>query len=204
MNSVRALKRDIASIKEKHYEDRGRLKKIQEELATELETEASCTARNSLLEEELQVILKAGARQIQNAANSLSESASYSIRKIMPQEYKGLNIEIDPSGRSITAQFELLKEQDGVVYSADPFEDNGGGVCDILSVSIKLSSLIGFTPAVEGPLIADEPSKHLSSGYRDALSETFRDLSHVSGRQVIMATHDETLTLHSDNLITLS
>lgn len=203
MKNLSLLKSQLDGVRAEHHKNTGKRDQIKETIETLEASVAEGRRRGLMLEEELQVILKAGIRQVEVAASTLENAANFSIANILPPEYKSFNIELDKTSKSITANFILKKDVDGIIYDANPIEDNGGGVCDILNSSLKLAALVGYTPSIEGPLVADEPTKHLSTGYRDSLSQTFRDLSEISGRQVIMVTHDQTLTLHSDNVIQL-
>lgn len=197
------LEKRLEGAKAAHNQALGKKHAIEDDIKEKAHQIASLETYGRQLDEELQVILKAGSRQIVYAASALSEAATFSIREIMPPSYKGLDIKVSPSETSVKAEFALSKEIDGTIYEGDPFEDNGGGVNDIISSSLKLSALVGFEPTVENALLADEPSKHLSKVYRDGLSLAFRDLSRTTGRQVIMVTHDDTLTLHSDYIINI-
>jgi len=46
---------------------------------------------------------------------------------------------------------------------------------------------------VEGPLILDEPFKHISEHYIDRVAEFLKQVSSAFGRQIIMITHNRHL-----------
>lgn len=152
---------------------------------------------------ELKVITQASTEQIAAAAEGLARFANYAIPVVFGGEYEKLDITPDSTGTSPKASIVLWKRDGENLYDADPYEDNGGGVNDVISAQFKLGALIGYYPPVENAFIADEMSKHVSAKYREGLALVIRDVCHSTGRQVIMVTHDPALSIASDNIIEL-
>lgn len=150
---------------------------------------------------ELKVITQASTEQISAAAEGLARFANYAIPVVFGGEYERLDITPDSSGPSSKAAITIWKREGDKLHDADPYEDNGGGVNDVVSSQLKLGALTGYYPPVENAFIADEMSKHVSAKYREGLALVIRDICHNTGRQVIMVTHDPALTIASDNVI---
>jgi hypothetical protein len=198
---IREVDQKINYFKETLFTKKGKRESLQESLIELEDLYEDLNAKDSMYREELVIILRASAKQLESAAENLASAANYSIPTVFGSDYEKLTIELDSSGRSTLAEIRLYKTENGETYSADPYEDNGGGVNDVASVLLKLGALIGYRPKVENALICDEPSKHVSGNYREGLAEVFRNLSHKSGRQIIMVTHDPAMTVASDNVI---
>ena len=68
----------------------------------------------------------------------------------------------------------------------------GGGVMDIVNTAMRIG-ILNFLrdPAVDGPIILDEPYKQLSKEYQPAIAELLRQIVDSFDRQVILSTHNE-------------
>lgn len=75
--------------------------------------------------------------------------------------------------------------------AADPEDGRGGGVLDIVSLALRMAVLELSQPRLEGPLLVDEPGKHVSSEYVENLAHFLRDYAARTGRQVLMVTHQQ-------------
>lgn len=166
-----------------------------------LERHLEHASRDIMLKEELNIILKANAVQIRFAADNLTKGINHTLPLVFGSEYEGVDIVSDSTGSATTAQFVIKKMYNGTIYEADPYEDNGGGICDPISILAKLAALMSFSPPIENALLADEPTKHVSAEYRDGLAKVFRELSHAGKRQIIISTHDPALAVAADHVI---
>lgn len=73
----------------------------------------------------------------------------------------------------------------------EPTEARGGGVVDVISLALRCVLL--ERTRMGGPLILDEPGKHVSEEYARALGELIRAMSEEAGRQIIIITHNTEL-----------
>ena len=72
-------------------------------------------------------------------------------------------------------------------------DSRGGGVVDIQALALRVSMLELYRPEIDGPLLLDEPGKHVSADNIQALGEFLRLVCEQFGRQLIMVTHNEHL-----------
>lgn len=86
---------------------------------------------------------------------------------------------------------------------ANPMDSKGGGVIDVLSFALRVCLLELFRPKINGPVVLDEPFKHLSGDRIRAASAMLRGLSRRIGRQFIVVTHKDELAEEADNVIRL-
>lgn len=83
----------------------------------------------------------------------------------------------------------------------DPLTDNGGGLADIVSFSLRLACwTLSNTDSL---IILDEPFKFLSKNLRPLAGELLKELSQKLSLQIIMVTHDEEMIEIADKLYNL-
>ncbi|PWK13940.1 hypothetical protein C7459_106220 [Tumebacillus permanentifrigoris] len=79
-----------------------------------------------------------------------------------------------------------------------PQDARGGGVVDVISLALRAALLQANRPALDGPMILDEPGKHVSEEYSRPVAEFLKQLSTAFGRQIIMVTHNQHLANTGD------
>jgi DNA repair exonuclease SbcCD ATPase subunit len=96
-------------------------------------------------------------------------------------------------GRS-EAEFYVVSKFNGEVIKTKPQEARGGGVVDIVSLAIRVAMLQCSSLEIDGPIILDEPAKHVSDEYITQVAEFLKQISEMFNRQVIMVTHNRHLS----------
>ncbi|MFD2169418.1 ATP-binding protein [Tumebacillus lipolyticus] len=79
-----------------------------------------------------------------------------------------------------------------------PQDARGGGVVDVISLALRAALLHANRPQLDGPIILDEPAKHVSEEYSRQVAEFLKQLSTAFGRQIIMVTHNQHLANTGD------
>ena len=97
------------------------------------------------------------------------------------------------------ADFYVVSKYGGFEVKNTPQDSRGGGVVDVISLALRISLLHASRPAIPGPLLMDEPGKHLSEQFLPNLAQFLKVVSDT-GRQVIMVTHNTYLTGAADTV----
>jgi DNA repair exonuclease SbcCD ATPase subunit len=79
-----------------------------------------------------------------------------------------------------------------------PQDARGGGVVDVISLALRLALLHAFRPPVGGPVVLDEPAKHVSEEYSAQVAQFLKSFSQSLGRQIIMVSHNQQLADSAD------
>lgn len=75
-----------------------------------------------------------------------------------------------------------------------PQDARGGGVVDVVSIALRVGVLtLMNNPPLPGPIVLDEPGRHLDAESAVRLGEFLRFIAETTGRQVIVVTHHETI-----------
>lgn len=106
------------------------------------------------------------------------------------------------NGKSSADIFVVTDMGNGEIVTVKPEDSCGGGVVDIVSIALRIS--IAKLKGVNGPIILDEPGKHVSAEYSVKLAEFLKYISTTLGKQIIMVTHNEDLKSTADVSYTAS
>lgn len=140
--------------------------------------DASCEARN-------------------NSKDVLRDMSTRALQFIMG-DYMSLDINFEEKGNSTIAEFLVRSEYEDYVVDADPAEEEGGGVADIVSFATQIAMLQLTGKRNVAPLFLDEPSKYVSAGHSENVAKFLFETSSYFKRQTIMVTHDEFLAKMGD------
>lgn len=108
-------------------------------------------------------------------------------------------IELSTHGGNPTAEFYVVTEWDGQTIKNRPQDARGGGIVDLVSLSLRIALLETVKPRLSGPIILDEPGKHVSEDYIVQMVEFIKSLSETFGRQIIFVTHNIHLSESGDS-----
>lgn len=108
-------------------------------------------------------------------------------------------IEIEEQRGKSNAEFYVINRIQDIVLKTKPELSRGGGVVDIVSLALRIAFLQTHKPKIEGPLILDEPAKHVSDDYIFNVSDFLKQTSELFNRQIIIVTHNQHLAAMSSN-----
>jgi len=108
-------------------------------------------------------------------------------------------IELEELRNKASAEFYVVNSTKDFFLKTKPEQSRGGGVVDIVSLALRISFLQTHKPPISGPLILDEPAKHVSEEYIHNVGDFFKQTSEIFNRQVIMVTHNSHLAALSNS-----
>lgn len=113
-------------------------------------------------------------------------------------------------GPDFRFEFELSADKKGntlldyYVVSGDgirtrPQDARGGGVIDIISIALRIGILtLMNNPPLPGPVILDEPGRHLDNESAVRFAEFLSYIAKHTGRQFVVITHHDSVASHAD------
>lgn len=100
-------------------------------------------------------------------------------------------IELSEKRSVPNAEFYVRSNYDeGYSIITKPELKRGGGVVDIISIALRIAFIQLHKPVLQGPIILDEPGKHVSEDYIFNLGDFLSKSSSLFKRQIIMVTHN--------------
>ncbi|QGT99269.1 hypothetical protein SYNTR_0676 [Candidatus Syntrophocurvum alkaliphilum] len=126
--------------------------------------------------------------------NTMESLVSNALTIVFPNDLK-FNIELEEKGERTEAYFLVSSTYGGEqIVSNEPQESRGGGIVDIVALALRVSLLETSRPKLEGPLLLDEPAKHVSGEYSKNVAEFLNMVVQNFNRQIIMVTHNQHLS----------
>lgn len=107
-------------------------------------------------------------------------------------------IELSEVRGKTNAEFYVVSIYDDVKIKTKPQDARGGGVVDVISLALRIAVIQSTDLYKDGPLILDEPAKHVSNEYINNVAQFLKQISDVFHRQIIMVTHNQYLSEIAD------
>ncbi|WP_062050854.1 hypothetical protein [Bacillus sp. JCM 19034] len=148
--------------------------------------------------EKARVLLQQSAEYAREQAKQQIETLVTNALQYVFGPLFSFQIEIDEHGAKPIAEFYVVSEYEGIIVKTKPQDARGGGVVDIVTLALRVALIETIHPKREGPLLLDEPGKHVSGEYVYALYEFLKSLSTMFNRQIIMITHNYHLAQSGD------
>jgi len=108
-------------------------------------------------------------------------------------------IEIEELRGKSNAEFYVVNNIDDIMIKTKPELSRGGGIVDIVSLALRIAFLQIHKPKIQGPLILDEPAKHVSDDFIFNVADFLKQTSDLFNRQIIMVTHNNHLAAIGSN-----
>ncbi|WP_054251936.1 ATPase [Neofamilia massiliensis] len=186
------LSKDLALLKEHFYREETK-KNILEEKKKSLDDSLEKIKKETDTLEKLTILFQKTSRYARNQGKTQIESlTTRSLKYIFKRDYD-FQIEISEKRNTSSADFFVLEETDNGLVKTKPEISKGGGIVDIVSLALRMAFLENYRPKVEGPLILDEPAKHVSEEYIFDIGDFLLQFSQQMNRQIIMITHNNHL-----------
>ena len=163
---------------------------VQKQLDEQLEKAQGKMERKQHLAE-IQALLVNTADEAREVGRKRMEKVvTRALQSVFGSDFT-FEIEMDESGGKPIARFLVCSVgENGEVIKNEPQESRGGGINDIVAFALQVAVLVVYNePKIQGPIILDEPGKHVSEEYAVKFGEFLEFVSKTFNRQIIMVTH---------------
>lgn len=200
---MNALEDNIGILKQHYYSENTKKQMLEKEEKSLLEEVERLSDEVDTLEKVLILFQKTSQYAREQGKIQIENLATRSLRYIFDKDYK-FEIEISEKRNNSSAEFFIVEENDNGIIKTKPDVSKGGGIVDIVSLALRMSFLENSNPRIEGPLILDEPAKHVSEEYTFDIGDFLVQFSRQMQRQIIMITHNSHLASLSKNIYRVS
>ncbi len=188
---------------EKAYNRRLAEKNLLEEQKEAEEKKIEEKRKEKLHKEELSALLVKTADTAREAGRQRMEKVvTRALQSIFGSDFS-FSIEMEESGGKPVARF-LVESigENGELIQNEPQDSRGGGINDIVAFALQVATMVVYNePKIQGPIILDEPGKHVSDEYIVKFGEFLEFISKTFNRQIFMVTHQSHLAATADKTL---
>lgn len=197
------LEKDIQELQKLYISEQTK-KKMLEDTKDKLTDEfLRLTNDVDVLEKVIILFQKSAEYAREQAKIRIETLTTNSLQYIFKSDYK-FEVDIKDQRNAANAEFYIVEENENGIVKTKPEISNGGGIVDIVSLALRLAFMENADPRINGPLILDEPAKHVSEEFTFDIGDYLIEFSKSTGRQIIMITHNPHLAALSDNIYKVS
>jgi len=196
-SDIENFKRRYERAKIFYYNQKGKMDQLIEQKAL-LETQLDKALNNIDVLEKVRLLLQKVSEYAREQSRAQIESlVTHCLQYIFDSNIE-FKIEINEVRGRPEAEFYVVSNFGGTLIKTKPQEARGGGVIDIISLAVRIAMLECSNLEIKGPIILDEPAKHVSDDYITQVAEFLKQTVNVFQRQVIMVTHNRHLSEMAD------
>ncbi len=198
------LSKDIDTFKSKIDISKGKKEILDSHLDVVEEKISSLSEMEQRLEKVIILFQKTSEFGRNQAKSQIEDLVTKCLQFIFESDIE-FNIEIVESRNIPQAEFYVISNySEGYSVKTKPELSRGGGVVDIVSIALRLAFIQIHKPYIEGPILFDEPGKHVSDDYIFNVGEFLKQSSKMFKRQIIMVTHNKYLSEICDKSFTIN
>ncbi|AGB41539.1 hypothetical protein Halha_1601 [Halobacteroides halobius DSM 5150] len=195
---IKQLEKDIEIKKEEYHRRKGeekRLKKVREKKEkelTEYQEEKELLDQVNIFLQEVSEYAREQARQ------QIELLVTQALQAVFGAQFS-FEIEIEKKRNSFSAEFYVVSQAGEQEIKNIPQDARGGGVVDVVSLGLRVAILETLQrPKIGGPLVLDEPAKHVSEEYIVDVAKFLKTVNDRFQRQIITVTHQQHLSQIAD------
>lgn len=187
------LKLTIESFKSDLVSDEVRLNITKNKIEDNLRKIKEIESDALILEQTALLLQKTAERKRAYVTQKIETIGTSAIQYVYGQDYS-LKLELNNTKKNPECEVYVVNKVNGQDHKFKPHTNKGGGVIDIVSLALRFAVLQVFNePVIDGPVLSDEPGKHVSDEFSPLLSHFMQALSGETGRQQIVITHNDFL-----------
>jgi len=187
------LEKNITLLKEIVAKEEGKRDILIEQLNKNNNLLSEIKEQIELLEEVTLLFQKTSEFAREQAKSQIETLVTKCLQYIFESNVE-FEIELSELRNKANAEFYVTNITDEFTIKTKPELSRGGGVVDIVSLALRIAFLQIHKPPIEGPLILDEPAKHVSEDYIYNVGDFLKETSEMFSRQIIMVTHNQHLS----------
>ncbi|MCX7746801.1 MAG: ATPase [Clostridia bacterium] len=197
ISDLEKIKLSSEKLKKVYYNQKGKEEQLIKQKAG-LEETLQRTAEHIETLEKVRILLQKVSEFAREQSRQQIEALVTNCLQFIFDSNIEFRIEINEVRGKPDAEFFVLSNISGDIIKTKPQEARGGGIIDIISLAIRIAMLECSNLDIKGPIILDEPAKHVSDEYITHVAEFLKQISVMFGRQVIMVTHNKHLSEIAD------
>lgn len=178
--------------------EEGKKEKVLEQIEDSKKAINNIQSEVELLEK-VSILFQKTSEFAREQARSQIESLVTNCLQYIFESNIEFKIEIEELRNKPSADFYVITKENDTIIKTKPELSRGGGVVDIVSLALRIAFLQIHKPKIQGPLILDEPAKHVSEDYIFNVADFLKKTAEMFERQIIIVTHNNHLSAIGTN-----
>jgi DNA repair exonuclease SbcCD ATPase subunit len=158
------IKNKYESIREVFFSKKGKEEQLRER-KSQLEVQLQRILDNIDLLDKVGVVLKKASEYAREQSRLHIESLVTNCLQFIFNSSLEFKIEINEVRSRPEAEFYVITKINDQIIKTRPQDSRGGGVVDVVSLAIRIAMIEYGSMNINGPIILDEPAKHVSDDY---------------------------------------
>lgn len=195
----------LQDMKDEYNQRLGKKQQLETDVKSKIDERERNKARLLDVESERVILQKTSDKARESAKTRLESTMTTALQHVFGPNFSA-EIEMKTSaGRPVAEIYVITDYGNGNIVRTKPEDSRGGGVVDIISIALRIAMIqLHNDPPINGPIILDEPGKHVSADYSVKLSEFLKFISQQFGKQIIFVTHNDDLKSIADKSYTVT
>lgn len=183
------LRSALSAFESYYYRRKGRAEELRRQKKEALKRREEVRRRLELLRQVKILFQESSAYAREQARQQIQHMVTQALQYTFGPDI-AFEVELLERRGQPEAEFYVVSTYGGVKVRTRPEDARGGGVVDVISMALRMALLETSVPSLPGPLLLDEPGKHVSQEFAPNLARFIKSLSDAFGRQVLMVTHN--------------
>ncbi|RJQ31176.1 MAG: ATP-binding protein [Peptococcaceae bacterium] len=194
---IEELQSALKKFENYYHKRRWEEEKLQEERESAIRRRRELVAEVDLLQQTRLLLQEASDFAREQARAQIEHMVTNALQFTFGEDIS-FRVEVQERRGQPDAEFYVVSKYGGAEVKNRPQDARGGGVVDVISLALRVALLQTSRPPLAGPLLLDEPAKHVSEEFAPNVARFLKSLSDMFGRQVVMVTHNQHLTEAAD------
>ena len=188
----------LSEMKSKYEQGRGQLALLESQLANK-SIDLGMARHDLEIWRQVQLLFSRVSEYArEQLKRRIEETVTAALQAVFMDDSLRFQVAIRTLGNQPAADWEVVSRYGDTEIANSPEDARGGGIVDVVSIALRLAMMELSRPKPGGPVILDEPGKHVSAEYAPNLAYFLRQYAEKTGRQIIMVTHNEALAEVAD------
>jgi DNA repair exonuclease SbcCD ATPase subunit len=194
---IENLEISLKNERNEYYKQKGRMETLAELSQKSYEKLDSLHKENDKLQKVKLLLQNASQFAREQSKTQMEYLVTQCLQYIFDPSME-FRIQLIEKANRIEGDFFVVSKINNSEIVTRPQDSRGGGVVDVISLALRVAMMEIHDPKIDGPIILDEPAKHVSEDFIGNVAEFLKQISTLFNRQIIMVTHNHHLLESAD------
>ena len=201
ISSIRSFERSIAVAESKLHYLEGQKEALQSQYDTNLATIQEAVRSSDIFQKASTLLQLVSEKTREQSISKIESIVTQAIQEVYGDKALKFKVVFENKRNAVSVEFKL--RDDILKQDLNIIRCEAGGIKNIIAAILRLVVIDLYHPKIEGPVILDEIGVHISQEHRARFGKFLQQYSELTGRQIILVSHLETVKEYADRKIKL-